>query len=81
MHIQLLQGRFSKQDALDLIAQMIQTKISFHEKKIELSHNEEDIKMRESRIKQLQNSLADVRRQLNGSDEAISLHAQIEISQ
>ncbi len=81
MHIQLLQGRFSKQDALDLIAQMIQTKISFHEKKIGLSHNEEDIKMRESRIKQLQNSLADVRRQLKGSDEAISLHAQIEISQ
>jgi len=53
MNIKLLNGNFSKQDAMELITKFIQVKISFHESKIKQSHNEEDIKMRESRIKQL----------------------------
>ncbi len=54
MNIQLIQGEFSVMDAVDIISQMIQTKIKYHENKIEKLSNEEDIKAREEKIKQLQ---------------------------
>lgn len=53
MDIQLLKGKFSQSEALDILTQLIYVKIKFHESKIEKSDNEEDIKMRENRIKQL----------------------------
>ena len=53
MDIQLLKGNFSQSEALDILMQLIHVKIKFHESKIEKSDNEEDIKMRENRIKQL----------------------------
>ena len=57
MKIHLIKGQFSSKDALDIITKMINIKIKFQEEKIENSHNEEDIKMRETRIKILQNYL------------------------
>lgn len=53
MDIQLLKGNFTQSEALDLLTQLVHVKIKFHESKIEKSDNEEDIKMRENRIKQL----------------------------
>jgi hypothetical protein len=53
MDIQLLKGNFTQSEALDILTQLIHIKIKFHESKIEKSDNEEDIKMRENRIKQL----------------------------
>ena len=61
MHIHLIQGTFSKTDATELIGRLIQVKIEFLESKINKSHNEEDIKMREQRIKQLQHELQNAR--------------------
>lgn len=59
--IQLIQGSFSKEEAIHLIAKMIDVKIKYHEDKIGKSDNEEDIKMRETRIKQLQKELYEAR--------------------
>lgn len=61
MTIQLIQGQFLDKDALDIITQMIHVKIKFHEGKINSDSNEEDIKMREKRIKQLQKDLYEFR--------------------
>lgn len=52
---QLFDGEFKSGDALELINRMIQTKIKFHEDQIRFDCTEEDIKYRESHIKQLQN--------------------------
>jgi len=61
MNLPLIQGQFSAQEAIDIITQMINVKIKFHESKINNAHNEEDIKMREQRIKQLQQHLHESR--------------------
>jgi hypothetical protein len=50
----LLDGSFSNRDAMDLITRLIHVKINFHEQKITAGSSEEDIKMREKRIKELQ---------------------------
>lgn len=55
--MQLIKGTYSKEDALEIIKQIIQVKIKFHEERIILSDSEEDIKMRERRIKDLHNDL------------------------
>lgn len=61
MNLSLMNGHFSPEEAMDLITQMIQTKIKFHENKITISDHSEDIKMREKKIIQLQNTLLEVR--------------------
>jgi hypothetical protein len=58
MKLPLIDGNFSQRDAEAIISNMIQLKIKFHERKIEEdSLQEEDIKMREKRIIELQNNL------------------------
>ena len=61
MNLQLIKGRFSKEEGIELLTQMVQVKIRFHEQKISKSHDEADIKMREKRIKQLQQDLQEAR--------------------
>ena len=58
MKLPLIDGNFSQRDAEAIISSMIQLKIKFHERKIEEDNlQEEDIKMREKRIIELQNNL------------------------
>jgi hypothetical protein len=64
MNIQLIEGRFSKTDALDIINNMFQVKIKYHESKIANSTTEEDLKNREAKIKSLQDSLAAAREKI-----------------
>ncbi len=61
MKIQLIQGQFTATDALDLISKMIDAKIKFHESRITSNCTEEDIKMRERKIKNLQKDLYEAR--------------------
>ena len=56
MDIQLIKGEFNPNDALELITKMIEVKIKFHESKINTIHQEEDIKIREKKIKNLQSN-------------------------
>jgi hypothetical protein len=79
MEIQLIKGQFPCNDAMEILSQMIQVKIKYHEDKIELSSNEEDIKYRETRLKNLQAELALVRSMIAGSNEPVSIHAVIQV--
>jgi hypothetical protein len=78
MQIQLIEGDFNKADSLELVSQMIQVKIKYHEKAIQKNSSEEDIKYRESKIKLLQDELLLVREELSKS--AGNLHIQANIT-
>jgi len=55
--IQLIQGTFNSKEVVEIITEMIHVKIKFHENKISKSSNEEDMKYRETKIKNLQKEL------------------------
>lgn len=80
MNIQLIQGQFSAKDAVDIITQMIHIKIKFHESKINSSSNEEDIKMREGRIKSLQKDLFNVRNYIEQQGGKIAIQSEIHLA-
>ena len=61
MILSLIKGNFTNKEAIELITELIHVKIKFHENKIKLADQEEDIKMREKRIKQLQKELYEVK--------------------
>lgn len=75
----LIRGTFSKEDALDLITHLIHVKIRFHEDRIRDTSSEEDIKMRESRIKELQRYLFETRESFRNMDGSISIESIINI--
>ncbi|MCE2495129.1 MAG: hypothetical protein J4F31_00850 [Flavobacteriales bacterium] len=57
MEIQLIKGRYSQSDALELVKCLVDCKIRFLEETISTELAEEDMKMRERRIVELQNQL------------------------
>lgn len=79
MTIQLLKGHFSPQEATDILTKMVQIKIKFQEDKINSGSNEEDIKMREKRIKQLQTELSEVRNYIQEKETNIALESCLEV--
>lgn len=79
MTIQLLEGEFNANDAVELITKMIEVKIKFHESKISKSQQEEDIKSRENKIKALQNSLCDARTFLNSKNDSVNINSSLKI--
>lgn len=64
MNIQLIQGQFPARDAVAIITEMINVKVKYHESKILSTSNEEDIKHRETKIKQLQKELFEANKDL-----------------
>ena len=79
MNLQLLKGTYTKAEALDIVSQFVQVKIKFHENKIEKSHQEEDVKMREARIKQLQLDFSELKKRLSDIGDDCTLDAEIKI--
>ena len=79
MNIQLIQGQFAPQEAIDIITKMIHVKIKFHEEKITSSSSEEDVKMREQRIKNLQKELFNLREFIAVGKTKIDMQAAVEI--
>ncbi len=79
MEIQLIEGQYSNNEAMELLTQLIHVKIKFHENKISGQCTEEDIKSRERRIKQLQKDLYEVRNFITAKGKSISLRSTIEI--
>jgi len=77
MTVQLVSGEFSKLETLNMITQMFEMRIKFHEDKIISSHNEEDVKMRERKIKFLQGELSQAREYLVNKDEPIAVSCTI----
>ncbi|MBL7918943.1 MAG: hypothetical protein JNJ40_01435 [Bacteroidia bacterium] len=80
MTVNIIKGTFNKVEAISLLTKMIDVKIKFQEDKIHLTQNEEDIKMREMRIKQLQKELFETRHFIDNHPEPISIKAKIELS-
>lgn len=79
MKIQLINGEFSAVETIDLMAQLIRVKIQFLENKIENSHQEEDIKNKESKIIAMQNKLSELRKFVTSKQENIHVLGEIEI--
>lgn len=82
MELSLISGRFTKKDATEILNDIFQVKIAFHEKKIQSSEmNEEDIAHAESRIRELQHTLSRIHQRIrNNPDDLVDVHAHIDIS-
>jgi hypothetical protein len=80
MKIQLIQGHFNANDAINILTKMIDVKIKFQEEKINGTDNEEDLKMRESRIKQLQRDLYESRKFIEKQKGKINMLSEINLS-
>jgi hypothetical protein len=79
MDFQLMNGGFTKSEAIEMVSQMVAVKINFHRSKIAITDNEEDIKMREMRIKGLQERLDLFRSQLREMGDFIHLEGKITV--
>lgn len=79
MHLQLIKGNFTSSEAIDLLTQLVHVKIRFHESKIENNQNEEDIKMRERRIKQLQQEFYEAKQAILSKGKNCALESIIQI--
>ncbi len=80
MKIHLIQGQFTAKDAIAIITKMIDVKIKFQEEKIKSSDNEEDIKMRETRIKTLQKELYESRKLIEAHGDIVSIESVINLN-
>lgn len=79
MNIQLIEEEFEPKDAIELITQIMNTKIKHHENKIANGCSEEDIKYRESKIKALQRELANLRAMIGKKTENVAINTTIKI--
>lgn len=80
MVIQLIDGKFSTGEAVEMLTRMIQVKIHYHESKIAADNNEEDIKYRETKIKSLQKELSGLKESALAKNDSLLLDAVINIS-
>lgn len=79
MKINIIKGQFKPSEALSIITKMIDVKIKFQEEKIKTSDNEEDIKIRENRIKSLQKELYESRKFIESHRRLVSIQSEIKI--
>lgn len=80
MKIQLINGQFTANETNDLISQLVQVKIKFLENKINSLQHEEDIKSKETKIVSLQNTLSNLRNQINLEKLDVKIKSDIEIN-
>jgi len=79
MTLQLIKGQFDSKDALILITKMIDAKIRFHESRINNLCGEEDVKMRENKIKALQKDLFEARKLIENC-QSVNIASKIMVS-
>lgn len=79
MNLELINGQFSKNEVVDILNEMIKIKINFHEQKINESDSEEDIKLRENKIKSLQQNFQTIRELIKDKN-IVSLNGQINLN-
>ena len=70
MNIDLVNGTYSPSEAMELVSRLVEAKIGFLRDRIEATTNEEDIKMRERRIRLIQEELHRTRAILLGVSES-----------
>ncbi len=79
MKISLIKGAFEAEDMLNIITQMVHVKIKYHEDQIKFDDSEEQIKMREKRIVELQRDLFDLRKKLIYHNKQVHVDAEIKV--
>ncbi len=79
MELQLIDGAFSPTEIMDILTQLFHVKIKFHEDKVKNSKNEEDIKMRERKIKLLQKNLDEARVYIKRQNKDFHVESKINI--
>ena len=79
MKAQLISGTFEKSDAIDLVTKMVNAKVKFHENKVKSTSTEEDVKMREAKIKNLQNELYEIRNYIENQYE-VTINCEITLN-
>jgi hypothetical protein len=79
MNLKILDGVFSKQEAIDILTEMVRLKIRFHERRIETSSQIEDISHREARIRELQHELQEARERILAGDTSVTLGGSVNI--
>lgn len=79
MELQLIDGAFSPTEIMDILTQLFHVKIKFHEDKVKNSNNEEDIKMRERKIKLLQKNLDEARVYIKRQNKDFHVESKINI--
>jgi hypothetical protein len=79
MELQIINGTFSSTESIEILSQLFQVKIKFHEDKIRTSQNEEDVKMRERKIIALQKGLADSREYILKNANNITINSTINL--
>ncbi len=79
MKLQLIDGTFSPAETIEILNQLFHVKIKFNEEKIKNCINEEDIKMRERKIKFLQKNLDEVRTKIMSGSKDIHIEGVIDI--
>ncbi|WP_295664273.1 hypothetical protein [uncultured Mucilaginibacter sp.] len=82
MEIKLIKGNFDALEAKELITSLVHIKIKYLENKIKLieGHSEEDMKMREKRIIELQNELKKLNELIRFQQKQVEVNAHIEVS-
>ena len=77
--MELIKGVYSSVEAQDILERIVQTKINFLEAKISQGESEEDAKLKEKRIKELQHSWAETRKQFQQATPGTMHKVRIEI--
>lgn len=79
MKINLLNGNFTRRETLELITKMIHVKVKHHEEKLAASENETEMKLRETRIRQLQKELYEAQNYLETCKGTVKLKGEINL--
>ena len=77
--IHLIDGRYSAAQTAELVTQLVQVKISFLENLIQKSSEEEEVKMRETRIKALQVELRELKQAISTMGDSLDVEASISV--
>lgn len=78
MNYQLISGHFSTNEALELLTKLYYVKIKFYENKLKNVTRQEDIKNCETRIKELQKQLFEIKLNLDSENQKISMNGFIQ---
>lgn len=80
MKLQLIDGMYQAREAVELLGALVRVKIAHLEDRISSALNEEDIKLVENRIKQLQREWSELQAQLRRGEQSCKLETTVEIA-
>lgn len=80
MDLPLIDGVYPRQDAIDLLTEMVALKIRYHERQLQQGQDVEDTRHREARIRRLQEALHAAREHIQQAGSLVSLNSSVHIA-